>query len=194
MKKIIIALSIIVMPILGLFALSNIESKYPIVFKEDRTFKEGDIIFQTSKSKQSPLIQLATKSPLSHCGIIVYKNKKPYVLEASNVVKLTKLNKWISKGRGELYWKLRILDDCPKIKYKKYLGMPYDRAFKFNNNKMYCSELVYTIYKEQLGITLCKPKKVSSYNIFWLHRTLKNRHINPNQLVVSPEDIYSSTR
>ena len=42
--------------------------------------KEGDVIFQTSQSQQSPLIQIATGSRISHCGIIVMKNGKPYVL------------------------------------------------------------------------------------------------------------------
>ena len=43
--------------------------------------REGDVIFQTSQSQQSPLIQIATRSKISHCGIIVMKNGKPYVLE-----------------------------------------------------------------------------------------------------------------
>ena len=42
--------------------------------------KEGDVIFQTSQSKQSPLIQIGTRSKITHCGIIVMKNGKPYVL------------------------------------------------------------------------------------------------------------------
>ena len=33
--------------------------------------REGDIIFQTSPSRQSPLIQLGTRSKISHCGIII---------------------------------------------------------------------------------------------------------------------------
>jgi len=48
-------------------------------------FKEGDIIFQTSKSEQSKYIRMATKSQLSHCGIVVEKGGRQYVLEASNV-------------------------------------------------------------------------------------------------------------
>ena len=33
-------------------------------------WKEGDIVFQISKSEQSPLIQYATGSPWTHCGIV----------------------------------------------------------------------------------------------------------------------------
>lgn len=50
--------------------------------------KEGDIVWIISKSKQSPLIQYATGSAWSHCGIVIEKNDELYVLEASNVVKL----------------------------------------------------------------------------------------------------------
>ena len=39
-------------------------------------FKEGDLIFQVSQSRQSPFIQLATNSPWSHCGVIVEKEGK----------------------------------------------------------------------------------------------------------------------
>ena len=50
---------------------------------------------------------------------------------------------------------------------------PYNMSFKFNNGRMYCSELVYIIYKEQFGIELCKPRKVSSYRTFGLGWLLK---------------------
>ena len=39
-------------------------------------FQTGDIIFHTSKSSQSIVIQKATASPYSHMGMIVYKNGK----------------------------------------------------------------------------------------------------------------------
>ena len=35
--------------------------------------KEGDLLFQISKSAQSPLIALATGSVYTHCGILVEK-------------------------------------------------------------------------------------------------------------------------
>ena len=38
-----------------------------------KEFKEGDIIFQTSKSEQSKYISIVTASRLTHCGIIIEK-------------------------------------------------------------------------------------------------------------------------
>lgn len=40
--------------------------------------KEGDLLFQISKSAQSPLIALATGSVYTHCGILVEKQGKWY--------------------------------------------------------------------------------------------------------------------
>ena len=74
------------------------------------------------------------------------------MLEASNVVKLTPLKKWISRGKFGKYKRRRVLNKPVKIRYAKYLGKKYDLAFKFNNNKYYCSELIYDIYKDQFGI------------------------------------------
>lgn len=49
----------------------------------------GDIIFQISRSSQSKAIQLATHSDYSHTGMLVIRNKKPYVFEAVGPVKYT---------------------------------------------------------------------------------------------------------
>lgn len=159
------------------------------MFANATDWKEGDIVFQISKSKQSPLVQYATLSPWSHCGIVVEKKGQFYVLEASNVVKLTPIDTWCKKGKFEYVKKVRILDEDVKIKYDKYLGIPYDLQFKFNNGKYYCSELVYEIYKNQLGIELCKPKPIKSYNTLGLKDKMKARRMNENQLVVAPCDL-----
>src|SRR5690349_1685102 len=60
---------------------------------------EGDIIFQTSRSRQSMAIEAATHSQLSHCGLIFKDHEGYYVLEATGPVKKTPLANWISKGR-----------------------------------------------------------------------------------------------
>lgn len=80
MKKVFIILVVIVIIVALPFSpmlleLSTAQSK-PIA----EIVREGDVIFQTTQSKQSPLIQLATRSKISHCGIVVMKNGRPYVL------------------------------------------------------------------------------------------------------------------
>lgn len=154
-----------------------------------QNFKEGDIVFQMSKSKQSPLVQYATLSPWSHCGIVIEKGDKLYVLEASNVVKLTPLDEWKKKGRLGIIKSKRVCKEPVKIRYKKYLGIPYDLQFKFNNGKYYCSELVYEIYRDQLGIELCKPKEIKRYNTLGIKKKMNQRGISSKQLAVAPCDL-----
>ncbi|MBR6111646.1 MAG: hypothetical protein IKQ08_06835 [Paludibacteraceae bacterium] len=152
-------------------------------------YKEGDILFQVSKSRQSPLIQKATGSKWSHCGVVVEKNKQTYVLEASKVVRLTPLQQWIKQGKDGEVKKIRVKKGPVKIKYNKYLGKPYDLAFKFDNGKWYCSELVYDIYKSQLGIELCQPKQLRQYKISGMENVIKKRGMSLDQLVVAPCDL-----
>ena len=154
--------------------------------------KEGDLIFHTSKSEQSPLIQYATMSVLSHCGVIVEKGDGLYVLEATGKLRLTPLQEFINRGKGKQWWAKRVVDKPVKLKYRHLLGRRYDRSFKPGNNLFYCSELLHHIYKTQFGIELCKYKKVSDYHLMGLKETLKKRGIDLNQEVVAPIDIYNS--
>lgn len=185
MKKILIVCALVLLVGVVLFALSL---KAP----QAATLKEGDIVFQTSTSQQAPIIIVATHSPWSHCGIIIEKADGLYVLEAVSSVKLTPYDQWVKRGKGGIVKVKRYTDEPIKIKYKKYLGRPYDTTFKFGNDKWYCSELVYDIYKQQLGVELCKPKPVSVYSINGAEREMKRRGINKDQLVVAPSDLYDS--
>ena len=160
--------------------------------------REGDIIFQTSKSRQSPLLQVATRSKITHCGIIVMREGKPYVLETLKTLVLTPLDKFIARGEGGRYWLKRADVENVNIEYGKYLGKPYDSAFSFDNDTYYCSELVYDIYLKQLGIKLCEPKKVCDYLILCtdklpiIEKEMSRRGITTEQQAVAPIDIFES--
>ena len=160
--------------------------------------REGDVIFQTSKSQQSPLIQIGTRSKITHCGIIVMRGGKPYVLETLKTLVLTPLDKFIARGEDGKYWIKRSKKENIYIKYAKYLGKPYDLAFKFDNRRFYCSELVYDIYQKQLGIQLAEPRQVKDYLILFtdrlpkIRRAMKRRGISKEQYAIAPVDIFNS--
>lgn len=160
--------------------------------------REGDVIFQTSQSRQSPLIQIGTRSHITHCGIIVMRDGKPYVLETLKTLVVTPLDKFVARGKDGKYWLKRSEKENIKIRYDHYLGKPYDIAFSFDNDTYYCSELVYVIYKEQLGIELCQPKRIDDYLILCsdklpiIEREMQRRGITTEQYAVAPVDIFES--
>lgn len=157
--------------------------------------QEGDVVFIESQSSQSPYIKVGTMSKWTHCGVVVNTPQGMKVLEASKTVRLTPFAKFIGSAKNENWTVKR-----PKLKltkpisYSKYLGMPYDLEFKFNNGKMYCSELVWLIYQDQ-GIELCKPRKVSSFiftRIPKVRNLMQKRGITMEQQAVAPVDLYKA--
>lgn len=143
--------------------------------KVDQRIQDGDIIFQTSTSSQSQAIQLATNSKYSHMGII-YENDGNYVVyEAVQPVKLTPLTEWINRGKNGHYVIKRlenadeILTDSILLKMKQvgdqFNGKDYDKYFEWSDEKMYCSELVWKIYKEATGIEIGKLEQLSDFEL-----------------------------
>ena len=157
--------------------------------------QEGDIVFIESQSSQSPYIKVGTMSKWTHCGVVVNTPDGMKVLEASKTVKLTPFNSFIGSAKNENWCIKRPKQKLTKpINYNKFIGQPYDLEFKFNNGKMYCSELVWLVYKEQ-GIELCKPRKVSSFimtRIPKVKKLMNKRNIQMNQEAVAPVDIYKA--
>lgn len=154
---------------------------------------EGNMIFIESQSSQAPYIRLVTRCKWTHCGIFVNTPDGVQVLEASKVVKLTPIDEFIARSKNGDYRIVTILDDIT-IDYEKYLGIPYDLEFKFNNGKYYCSELIYDIFKDN-GMILCDTKKVSDYPLTKLPQVkelMKKRNIQMDYETVSPKDVMNA--
>ncbi len=174
---------------------------------ENNQLKNGDIIFQTSISGQSRAIQIATKSQYSHCGIIFKDKGQYYVYEAVQPVKVTPLDIWIARGKNGHYVVKRIKNAekiltegvIQKLKKEgqKYLGKNYDIYFNWSDDQIYCSELVWKIYKNATGIEIGKLEKLGDFDLSSkvVKDIIKKRYrknIPLNETVISPESIYSS--
>ena len=207
MKKISL-LFVSVLLIASFFAIYKFtELKSSINSFDNNAFQNGDIIFQTSRSSQSKAIQLATKSKYSHCGIIFKEGDNFYVYEAVEPVKQTKLKEWINNGEGQHYVVKRlknadiILTNEVLKKMKKigisFKGKNYDRFFEWSDDKIYCSELIWKIYKRATGIEIGNLQKLGSFDLNnkIVKENLKNRYRNNipmNEFVISPEAIFNS--
>jgi uncharacterized protein YycO len=173
----------------------------------EQEFMDGDIIFQTSLSPQSKAIQLATKSKYSHMGIIYKQGDEIHVYEAIQPVKYTPLNKWIARGKNGRYVVKRLknydnilTDDVlheMKSVGEKYKGKNYDPYFGWSDDRIYCSELVWKIYKQAVGIEIGSLQKIKEFDLSdpIVKNKIKERYgenLPEDELVISPASIFQS--
>ena len=154
--------------------------------------REGDIIFQTVKNQRGALLEHLSESPINHCGIVVVRDSNLYVLHADRNVILTPLHNFIQHGEKVEYTLMRTKNKEIKIDYKKYMLADYDEQMQLGNHRYYSSELVYEIYKNDLGIELCTPRPVIEYNYQEIVGWLRHNKIKPDEQIVTPADIYNS--
>jgi uncharacterized protein YycO len=182
-----------------------------ILLKKDNSIdfnliKDGDLIFQKSFSSQSLAVEKATNSIYSHCGIIFKQDSNFYVLEAVQPVSVCELKEWIARGKDQHFViKRHIFADslltAEKIKEMKKIGFSfldknYDLTFEWSDNKMYCSELIWKIYKRALNIEIGQLQKLEDLNLNdrIVKEKLKERYGNNipyEETIISPESIFS---
>ncbi|MBI3518169.1 MAG: YiiX family permuted papain-like enzyme [Bacteroidetes bacterium] len=172
-------------------------------FNDSKHYKDGDIIFQTTGGPTGKAIQLATHSQYNHCGILFFENNEWMVYEAVQPVKRTSLTEFNTRGKGtvkRLSNQALTKQDITKLKslFKIYENKNYDEAFNWSDDQIYCSELVYKLYNNALKIELCKPRKLSDFDLsnplVKEKLTEKYGHKIPlNEPMVSPEDIFRSS-
>jgi uncharacterized protein YycO len=136
--------------------------------------REGDILFQSLETSQSNAIALATHSKYTHVGMLLPHEGELMVYEAVGPVRYTPVEKWIKAGNGKHVVIRRLqdtsmLDQATKEKLREaavpYLGKRYDFAFNWSDEELYCSELVWKIYKEGANIELGKPRALKTFDL-----------------------------
>jgi hypothetical protein len=171
------------------------------------TFKEGDIVFQDMACAQSEAIKSATHSRFSHVGLILFKNGQPFVYEGVGPVKFTSLQDWIEQGEGSHYV-VRRLKDADKVLTPEVLrkmeevakdlkGKAYDWTFEWSDNKIYCSELVWKIYKRSTGLEIGRLQKLKEFDFSEpdVQAQLKEKYgdqVPWQESVISPERMFES--
>ena len=154
--------------------------------------REGDIIFIETESFQSKYVKMGMLSIWSHCGIAVDTPEGVQIMEADSTVRILPVERFVAKSVGGKYIIKRPEQQLSKpIEQQKWLGRWYDLKFSFDNEEVYCSELVWLIYKNQ-GIELCPPRKINTHfmaRVPMLQRALRERNISPEQEAVAPCDL-----
>lgn len=137
--------------------------------------------------------------------MLVHEKGEWMVFEAVQPVRLTPLHTWIKRGQGghvvikRLKDVERFLPEATLIKMrvvgKRYLGKPYDLTFEWDDRRIYCSELVWKVYKEGADIELGSLQHLKDLDLS--HPTVQKKmqerfgkKVPMDEPVISPQAIF----
>ena len=134
-------------------------------FAQEVKLKTGDLLFQDLDcGSLCDAIEKVTYGAdgmnFSHVGIVFFQNNQPMVIEALNGVAIVDLATFLNRVKDENGKPKVAVGRIKKefaakqgLNYKmalqkahEFLGAEYDDGYELNNNKFYCSELVYETY------------------------------------------------
>jgi len=182
-------------------------SATPTALGATSTLRDGDLIFQESRSSQSEMVRALTGSRWTHMGVVVLQPNGPFVFEAVSPVKHTPLRDWIKRGRGQRYVVKRLRDADTRLTPQvlaamrklgaSWLGHPYDLRFRWDDQALYCSELAYKLFERGAGIRLGKLQRAAEMNLDdervkkALQKRFAGASFDPAETVVTPDSIFN---
>ena len=182
-------------------------------FSQNVKLKTGDILFQSMNC--GPLCEAINEvtegyqgKDFSHLGMVYIKNDSIFIIEAAGeAVKITPYETFKTYTNEPMYI------GRLKKKYLKYIpeaiefalqqdGVPYDDAYVYNNEKYYCSELIYDAflhsYKKPLfdlfPMTFKSPKTNDYFEVWTAYYKKLNLEIPEGQLGCNPGGISTSDK
>ncbi|RAJ01493.1 permuted papain-like amidase YaeF/Yiix C92 family enzyme [Chitinophaga skermanii] len=209
MKRIKLLAGFLVVMLFGCFVVYKATSMAVIPIKKATSlqhpvFHDGDIVFQSNISPQCKAIEMATHSPYSHCGMLYNIEGKWMVYEAVQPVSSTTFEEWIARSNGKYAVKRlknaatvltpEVMKNMHRVALQ-YNGKDYDAYFEWSNDRIYCSELVWKIYKELTGLELGTLQRLEEFDLSspLVKKELERRYgknIPFKELVISPARIY----
>jgi len=176
--------------------------KKPVIDLSKYDFQDGDILLQHIPSYLCSVIADVSQSQYSHCGIIVKKGSRTFVLEAIGPVRYTPISRWISRGVQNRFTQIRPINlsrdqiQLAILEAEKMLGRPYDLRYDMDEQKIYCSELIYKAYQRGCQIEIGEQETLGSLN--WKPHEQFIRHLEGgglplNRVMVTPESLTHDT-
>jgi hypothetical protein len=169
------------------------------------TLREGDIVFSSSVHGRGAAIRAATGSTVTHCGIVFSKNGELMVLEAAKTVGVIPLEKFLARCERGTFTARRLKQPLAPTALKSgrdwaaaQVGKAYDHRYLWSDDAIYCSELVWKIYK-RAGVELCKPRQFKDFHLDKpeVKKDIEEQFGSIDKLpreekVVAPSDLFAS--
>lgn len=185
---------------------------WPSFFKKSTpryALQSGDIVFQATGGNQCRAIRAATHSRYSHCGVVFLRDGELFVLEAVSPVTVTPLAKFRKRSLPGTFHARRLKNSGKIVTQASFdradqwartqLGKPYDLKFLWDDERLYCSELVWKLFKASGDLELCKPRRYDTFDLSSpiVQQLITQRFGSRDQfpaaeLVVAPHDLATS--
>lgn len=109
--------------------------------------RPGDFLFQPTGGLNGAMIELVTACDITHVGMAFQKdNGEWFVFEAVQPVKETPISVYVNRSKGKiglLRSKVPFDTDAVLAELRQHLGKRYDVLFQWDEEHMYCSEILY---------------------------------------------------
>lgn len=160
--------------------------------------RAGDLVFQDLEcGERCALIRSVTNSRYSHVGVVVERDGERSVWEALAPVGPVPLGEWVRRGIGgevAVYRPRPALEPLRadvEAAMAAMAGRPYDGNYQWDEERIYCSELVAKAY-ERAGRELVSPHPVDLG-----HHEVRVGHLSGGRLtsqtrMVTPADLARS--
>lgn len=167
-----------------------------LAFSGESKAATGDLIFIKAQTSQTKALQDATGSDWTHVGVVVGDK----VAESVDGVKLTPIKKFISKsknGQHQIYRSAKYhssMDEDLAGLVLQLKSVPYDIYFEWSDEKLYCSEFVYKVFKELTGEGVGELQQMKDMNLKApsVQALIKKRYqdtgrvFDPNEIIITP--------
>jgi hypothetical protein len=140
-------------------------------------------------------------------GVVFNEAAGPVVLEAVSPVRKTPVQRWIDRGRDRRYVVKRLRDADSRLSPEaiqnmrkigaSWLGRPYDVRFRWDDESLYCSELVYKLFERAMGVHVGKLQRAADLNLDdprveqAIRRRFTDTRFNPTETIVTPDSIFN---
>lgn len=136
----------------------------------EKAIAEGDIILIQSQSEQAPAIAEGTQSVWTHVGIIIKKAGDWHVAESVGPLQVNSLKSFIGRSKSKSYKVMRNQKFSQKMLPRLYVALykynqPYDIFFEFSDDRIYCSELVYKVFRDVTGTPVGRLQKMKDLKL-----------------------------
>jgi len=108
-------------------------------------------------------------------GIVYLEEGEPFVFEAVEPVKVTPLDQWVSRGENGHFVVKRLSNASAALTPEamkrlqevgeEFRGKHYDLYFEWSDDRIYCSELVWKMYKRALDIEVGEVQTMAEFDL-----------------------------